>query len=70
LSEREALAAATGNFAEIFKWKEVGQIKPGCRADIIVTDENPLQDIKNLKQISMVMLRGKIIDRDTLLQIG
>jgi cytosine/adenosine deaminase-related metal-dependent hydrolase len=70
LSEREALAAATSNFAEIFKWKEVGQIKPGCRADIIVTDESPLQDIKNLKQISMVMLRGKIIDRDTLLQIG
>jgi hypothetical protein len=70
LSEREALAAATSNFAEIFKWKEVGRIKPGCRADIIVTDKSPLENIKNLKQISMVMLRGKVIDRSGLLKIG
>lgn len=70
LSEREAMAAATSNFAEIFKWKEAGQIKPGCRADIVVTNKNPLEDIHNLKQISMVMLRGKMIDRDRLLEIG
>lgn len=67
LTEREALASATWNFSEIFKWKEAGQIKPGCQADIVITDKNPLENIKNLKQISMVILRGKIIDREKLL---
>ncbi|UCB51741.1 MAG: amidohydrolase family protein [Candidatus Zixiibacteriota bacterium] len=68
LSEREALAAATSNFAEFFNWKEAGEVKPGRRADLVVTDKNPLEDIKNLKQISLVMLRGKIIDREELLK--
>jgi len=69
LSEREAIAAATNNFAEVFKWKELGQLKAGCRADIIVTDKSPLENIKNLKEIHMVLLKGKIIDRDKLLKI-
>lgn len=68
LTEREALAAATWNFSEIFNWKEAGQVKPGCRADIVITEKNPLENIKNLKHISMVILRGKIIDREKLLK--
>lgn len=68
LTERQALAAATSNFSEIFKWKEIGQIKPGYRADIIITEKNPLENIKNLKDIFMVILRGKIIDRERLLK--
>ncbi|UCE17350.1 MAG: amidohydrolase family protein [Gemmatimonadota bacterium] len=69
LSEREVIAAATSNFSEIFKWKEVGQIKPGCRADILVVDKNPLENIKNLKEISLVMLEGQVLDRDNLLNL-
>ncbi len=69
LSEREALASATGNFATVFGWKETGQIKPGCRADIVVTEKNPLENIKNLKSISLVILSGQVIDREKLLQL-
>jgi len=69
LSEREAIATATSNFAEVFNWKEIGQIKPGCRADIIITDKNPLENIKNLKTISVVILKGNKIDRDNLLRL-
>jgi len=67
LTEREALASATWNFSAIFRWKEAGQIKPGCWADIVITEKNPLENIKNLKHIAMVILRGKIIDREKLL---
>jgi len=69
LSEREALAAATGNYAEIFKWNEIGQIKPRCRADIVVVEKNPLESIKNLKEINTVIVKGKLIDREKLLEI-
>lgn len=68
LSERQAIAAATSNFSEIFKWQEVGNIKPGCRADILVIESNPLKDLKNIKKIDMVILKGKIIDREKLLE--
>lgn len=68
LSEREAIASATGNFAAVFGWKETGQIKPGCRADIVVTEKNPIDNIKNLKSISLVIQGGKIIDREKLLE--
>ncbi|MFB0566017.1 MAG: amidohydrolase family protein [Candidatus Aminicenantaceae bacterium] len=69
LTERQALAAATSNFAEIFKWNEVGQIKSGCRADIIIVEKNPLENIKNLKKIHTVILNGMIISRKKLLKI-
>lgn len=67
LSEREAIAAATSNFAEIFGWNEVGRIKPGCRADVLVVEKNPLEDIKNLKAVDTVLLAGEIVDRKALL---
>ncbi len=41
LSPREALAAATNNYAEQFHWGELGQIAPGRRADILVLDGDP-----------------------------
>jgi len=67
LNERQAIAAATSNFSKALRLSNVGQIKPGYRADIIVVDENPLEKIKNLKEIHMIILRGKVLDRDELL---
>jgi hypothetical protein len=67
LSPRQALAAATGNFGEIFRWAKVGQVKAGYNADLLVLDENPVKDIRNLKKIRMVILNGEILDRGKLL---
>jgi hypothetical protein len=69
LTNRETIAAATSNFNDIFKWEGVGKIHPEYRADIIVVDHNPLEDIKNLKEISLIMLKGKILDREKLLSL-
>ena len=67
LTPREAIAAATSNFGELFGWKNVGQVKIGYNADLLVLDENPVNDIEKLKKIHMVILNGEILDRDKLL---
>jgi len=67
LNPRQVLAAATNNFSLLLGFMDTGEIKVGKRADILVLDENPLADIKNLQKIHLLMLRGKIIDRDRLL---
>lgn len=67
LSEREALAAATSNFAEQFPWGELGLIETGYRADLVVTNENPVEDIRNLEDIHLVVLRGDVLARSDIL---
>jgi len=67
LTPRQALAAATSNFGELFGWNNVGQVKAGYNADLLVLDEDPVQDIGHLKKIRMVILNGEILDRDRLL---
>ncbi len=67
LTPRQALAAATSNFGELFGWSNVGQVKAGYNADLLVLDENPVQDIGHLKKIRMVILNGEMLDRDRLL---
>jgi len=67
LTPRETLAAATANYGAIFGWREVGQLTPGANADLLILDENPALDIRNLKKIRSVVFAGKIVDRDALL---
>lgn len=68
LTPRQALAAATSNFGELFGWSEVGQVKAGYNADLLVLDADPVQDIGHLKKIHRIILNGEILDRDRLLQ--
>lgn len=67
LSPREALAAATNNFSLQFGWNELGQIIPGRRADILVVDGDPTQNIWNTRRISTLIVDGNVLDRDALL---
>lgn len=68
LTPREALAAATSNYALQFKWNELGQIAPGRRADIIVLDADPTKNIWNARRITTLILDGNVVDRDALLK--
>jgi len=68
LSPREALAAATNNYAEQFHWNELGQIAPGRRADILVLDGDPTINIWNARRINTLFLEGNQIDRESLLK--
>ena len=68
LSPREALAAATNNYALQFNWNELGLIAPGRRADILVVDADPTTNIWNARRISTLILEGDVLDRDALLK--
>jgi hypothetical protein len=68
LSPREALAAATNNYALEFGWTDLGLIAPGRRADIVIVDGDPTVSIWNARRIAGVILEGNLLDRETLLR--
>lgn len=60
LSNYTTLAAATRNPAEFFDTlKQTGTIEKGKRADLVLLEANPLQDISNTEKRAGVMLRGR-----------
>ncbi len=69
LSPREALAAATNNYALQFGWNELGLISPGRRADLLVIDGDPTENIWNARRISTLIMDGNVIDRTALLRL-
>jgi hypothetical protein len=59
-----ALRAATTNASEFLGELDIaGTIEPGKRADLLLLDENPLQDISNTKRIAGVMTQNKWISK-------
>jgi imidazolonepropionase-like amidohydrolase len=62
LRPMEALLAATRNPAEMIgKESELGVIKPGSFADLVIVDGNPLQDITKTRSIKMVFKEGTML---------
>jgi imidazolonepropionase-like amidohydrolase len=61
------IQAATKNIAAAYKkLDQIGTLEPGKLADLVVLDADPLQDIENMRKVSLVMKEGQTIDRDTL----
>lgn len=66
----EALQAATINPAKLMgKLDEFGTIEKNKRADLLLLDANPLEDIRNTSRISTVVLNGRWLDRTELNQL-
>ena len=58
-----ALHCATGQAARLAGLGDVtGTLAPGMSADMIVAAENPLDDLRVLRTLDMVVARGRIID--------
>lgn len=67
LTPAQALVAATSRPAEALGLTDVGTLAEGKSADFVVLNANPLDDIRNTRQIASVYLRGVLLDRGALL---
>ncbi len=62
VSNQFALYTATKRNAEIAHIDDVtGTVEAGKCADLIVTDKNPLDDLTALRNVKMVMVKGRLI---------
>jgi hypothetical protein len=67
LTPMQALQTATSVPAQFLnRATQQGSIAPGQRADLVLLDASPLNDISNTEKISAVMLNGKYLDRSDL----
>lgn len=64
LATESALAAATSRAADAFTLTDRGRIKPGLRADLLLVEGNPLEDIRAVSRIRGVWKAGHPVDRD------
>ena len=67
LTPAQAIVTATSRAAELLGVGDVGTLAAGKRADFLVLNANPLENISNTRQIAGVYLRGVKLDRDAVL---
>jgi imidazolonepropionase-like amidohydrolase len=58
---RDILASLTTNPAEFFKQTTKGRIEKGMKADLVVLDGDPKEDVRNLAKVAYTIRGGKII---------
>lgn len=67
LTPFQALRAATANAAEFLTVEgQHGTVAPGQRADLLLLDASPLENIANTRRIAGVALRGRWLSREDL----
>ena len=63
MTSMQAIQTATIVSARVMKLeKDSGSIEPGKRADLVLVEGNPLQDIRNLRRVSKVVANGRMFD--------
>jgi imidazolonepropionase-like amidohydrolase len=68
---QDVLRAATLNAAKALKIDQrAGSIEPGKEATLLVVDGNPLENIKALEAVSLVVFKGERVNRYELLTDG
>ena len=66
LAPGDVLLAATRNGARALGLDSTGTVTPGAVADLLVLDADPLADIRNVRQIALVVRRGEVYTRHEL----
>lgn len=60
MQPQNVLKSATSGNAHIFHLKDLGRIQTGFMADMIAVDGNPIENIKQMRQVKFVMKDGVI----------
>lgn len=68
LTPMQAIMSATGIAAKHLQLSDTGLIKVGFRADLLVLNENPLENISHTQDIHRVILAGEWVDRESIRQ--
>ena len=66
MTTMEIIVAATSRGAEYLQLADSGVLAPGKRADFLVLDANPLDDIRNTRRIARSFIKGAEVDRAAL----
>jgi imidazolonepropionase-like amidohydrolase len=66
MTPAQVVVAATSRAAAFLGLGDRGVIAPGRRADLLVLDANPLDDIRNTRRIAALYIAGKQVDRAAL----
>jgi len=66
LTPAEAILASTSRPTEVLRITDTGMLAKGKRADFIVLNANPLENIRNTREIDSVYLYGTRLDRESL----
>ena len=64
LTPEQILRSATSDAADCLGLNELGTLKAGKWADFVVLDQNPLEDIRNMRTIESVWIAGEAIPAD------
>ena len=67
MTPMQALVAATANGADYLRLKNAGTLTVGKQADFLVLDANPLENIINTRRVARIFLKGRDVNRDSLL---
>ena len=66
LDSLQAIQTATTNAAALIGQPDLGVIRSGAKADLIAMQENPLEDVRHLANLSLIVAAGKIVKQAAL----
>lgn len=66
MTPADIIPIATSRPAELLRMTDTGTLAKGKRADFIVLNANPLENIRNTREIESVYLNGMRLDREAL----
>ena len=71
MSNHQALKCATINGAKYLGMAhQIGSLKAGKLADLIILDANPLDNIQNTEQVKYTMVNGRLYDAASMNEVG